>query len=119
MKALAHHAGPQTARGTKLRHFFQQVVVCIEEKRDARCEVVNREAGIDCRVYIRDGICEGESDFLDRGRTCLANVITADSTLVPARRLTRAERKRVGDQAAAMAPLKNVVPRAMFPSNCR
>ena len=42
--ALAHQLGPQPAGGAELRHLLEEVVVGVEEEREPRREVVDREA---------------------------------------------------------------------------
>ena len=49
LEAVAHDACPQPARGAELRDFLQKIIVRVEEKREARREVVDVETGVDAR----------------------------------------------------------------------
>src|SRR4030067_1139757 len=50
IEALAHEARPQSACGAELGHFLEKVVVGVEEKRDLRGKLIDRE---DCLAGAR------------------------------------------------------------------
>ena len=97
--ALAHQLGPQASRGAELRHLFEEVVVGVEEERQARRELVDRKPAFERAIDVAESVGEGERDFLRRGRTGLAHVVAGDRDRVPARDLAGAELDDVGDQA--------------------
>ncbi len=96
--ALAHQLGPQPPRGAELRHLLEEVVVGVEEEREARGEVVDREPALERGVDVGEAVGEGEGDLLHRGRARLAHVVAGDRDRVPPRHLVRAELDQVGDQ---------------------
>src|SRR4030095_12160200 len=78
IKPFTHDARPQSACSTKLRNLFQQVIVGVKEKRDARREFINVQARIQSRVDIRNTVSKRKSNFLNGCRTRFSNVIAAD-----------------------------------------
>src|SRR5689334_8401157 len=110
METLAHDARPQTARRAVFRNFFQQVVVRIEEEREAWRKIVDFQSGFQSRFDVSDRISKGEGDLLDRGRAGFANMIAADRNRVPLRHFTRAKRERIGNQSQTRLRWKDVSP---------
>src|SRR5207302_8487543 len=60
---------------------------------------VDRQAGGDGGVDVRDGVGQGERDLLNCGRALLTHVIAADRDRVELRQRLGAVRERVGDEA--------------------
>ena len=98
-EAVAHQPRPQPPRGAELRHLLQEVVVRVEEEREALAERVDVEPRVDRRLHVGDRVGEGERHLLHRRRARLADVIAADRDRVPLRHLALAEREDVGDDA--------------------
>src|SRR5688572_1184308 len=98
LETIPHDARPQPPGGAKLGDLLEQIVVRVEEERNARREIVDREAGCERGFDIGNSIGERECNFLYRSRSRFADVITADRDRVPVRHLTRAESKRVSHE---------------------
>ena len=71
----------------------------VEDPRDARCEVVDRDAARERRVDVGEGVGERERHFLHRGRAGVADVVAAARDGIEARQLAR----RVGDEVDRQA----------------
>ena len=99
LEALAHDARPKPARGAKLRHLFQEIVVRGEEKRKTRRELVHRQTARAGRLDVRDGVRERKRHFLDGGRARLADVVAADGDEIPIGRALHGKGDEVGRQA--------------------
>jgi hypothetical protein len=98
-EALAHQLGPQPASGAELRDLLEEVVVDVEEEREAMRELIDRQASArEQLAHVGDAVGEREGELLDRRRPRFADVVAADRHGVPARYLDRAELDRVGDQ---------------------
>ena len=63
-EALAHDRRPHAARGAELRDLLEEVVVDVEEERQARREVVDVEAALDRRLHVADAVGEREGELL-------------------------------------------------------
>ena len=98
-EAVAHHPGPDAARGAELGDLLEEVVVDVPEEGQARREVVHRHAPLDALLDVADAVGEGEGQLLDRRRPCLADVVAADRDRVPARHVPAAELDHVDDDA--------------------
>ena len=83
-EALAHDVRPHAPRGAELRDLLEDVVVAVEEERQARREVVDRQALVDRRLHVGDARAERERDLLDGGAALLAEVVAGDRDRVPA-----------------------------------
>src|ERR1700676_901661 len=94
-EAIFHHAIPNLARGAVLGDLLEEVVVRVEEKTQARAEVVDIKPTTARPLDIFDAVVERERQFLERGGAGLANVISADRNRVEARREFRSEFKCV------------------------
>ena len=97
-EALLHYARPDLARGAELRDLFEEVVVRVEEEREAFAEYVRVLSGLDGGFDVGDAVGEGEGDFLNGGRAGLADVVAGDGDGVPFRDVARAEIKDVRDE---------------------
>ncbi len=75
----------------------------IEEKRQPRGEVVDRQAMRQGGLDVGQTVRESEGDLLHRGRAGLAHVIAGDRDGVPARHPLGAEGDDVGDQPERVA----------------
>ena len=67
-EAIAHQARPQPPGGAELRDLLEEVVVGVEEEREALAERVDVEAGVDAGLHVGDGVGERERDLLHGGR---------------------------------------------------
>ena len=94
---VAHQPGPEPPRGAELGDLLEEVVVGVEEEREARAERVDVEARRQARLDVGAGVGQRERHFLDRGRAGLTDVVAADRDRVPLRHLAFAERDDVGD----------------------
>src|SRR5688500_5315844 len=90
-KPLFHLARPDAPRCAIFGNLFEEVVVRVEEERNARHETIDVQTGVNSPRDILDTVAERESEFLCRGRSCFANVITADGDRVVTRYALRAE----------------------------
>src|SRR5512142_414882 len=82
--------------------------MAIEEEGYARGEGVDVEPGVDRRLDIGDAVGEGEGDFLDGGRACLAHVVPGNGDRVPVGHLAGGEGEDVGDDAHRLLRRVNV-----------
>src|SRR5262249_16203106 len=87
----------------EFRYLLEEVVVNIEEEREARSEVVDRKRALEARLDVADAVGDRECELLSGCRTRFSNVIAADGYRVPARKLLRAELDHVGDDAHGRA----------------
>src|SRR5262249_22380863 len=107
-KAVCHAPRPQAARCAELRDLFDEIVVRVEEKRDALAELVDVQAGLDRGLNICRSVCDGERDFLDGRGTCLSNVVAANRNRVPLGEMPLAEGENIGDDSQRRARRINV-----------
>ena len=68
----------QRRRAAELRDLLEEVVVRVEEEREARAELVRREPGRNRRLAVRDPVRERERELLHRRRARLADVVAGD-----------------------------------------
>jgi hypothetical protein len=94
-EAIAHDPRPQPACGAELRDLFEEVVVRVEEERQALAEGVRLQTAVDARLHVGNAVRERERHLLHGRRSRLADVIAADRNRVPLRRLALAERDDV------------------------
>src|SRR5208282_3292494 len=100
---VAHHPGPDPARRAEFGDLLEEIVVRIEEEREALSEVVHVETPL---LRLRDvgaSVREREGELLDRGRTGFADVVTRDRDRIPARGRAGPELDRVGHEAERVA----------------
>ena len=77
-ETIAHDARPNLSRGAVLGDLLEEIAVRVEEKRDARHELVDVEAGVHAPLHILNAVAQRERQLLGRGRARFANVIAAD-----------------------------------------
>src|SRR5262245_16899828 len=95
-EAVSHDARPETTGRTELGDLLEEVVVRVEEEREALAEAVRREPGRDRRLAVRDAVRERERELLGRARARLADVVAGDRDRVPARQPLLAVREEIG-----------------------
>ena len=89
--AFPQLARPDPPGGSVLRNFLEEVQVGVEEKRQARREVVDVEPAVDARLDVREAVGKRERELLGRVRSRFADVIPGDRHWMPKRHLSRAE----------------------------
>src|SRR6266540_1303976 len=97
-EGVAHLPRPDPPGGPVLRELLEEVVVRVEEERQAGREVVDRQATVDPPPHVLDAVREGEGELLRRGGARLADVVPADRDRVPLRHLRGTELERVDDE---------------------
>src|SRR6266571_388194 len=97
--AFAHQFGPQAPTGTEFSNFFKEVIMYIEEERETRREFINLQTTLESSIDVCKTISYSESEFLDGGCPCLANMITTYANGIPARHVTRTKFDCVRHQA--------------------
>src|SRR5205814_6591589 len=97
-KAVLHHPIPDFSRGAILGNLFEKVIMSVEEKAQARAEVVHIEPATARPLHILDAVIECECQLLQSSRASLANVISADGNRVEAGSELCAEFEGVNDQ---------------------
>ena len=97
-EALGHRAIPDAARRTIFSDLFEEVVMRVEEEREAWCEVIDGESAAERPLDVLDPIVEGEGEFLQRRRTGFADVVSGDGDGIEARRVKGAELEGVDHQ---------------------
>src|ERR1700693_3356666 len=98
-ETVLHQAIPDLARGAVFGDLFEEIVVRIEKKAEPRAEVVDVEATAARPLDVFDAVVDGEREFLQRGRSGLANMVAADRDGVEARRKFRSELESINHQA--------------------
>ena len=98
MEAFFHDLSPYAAGSTELRNLFENVVMRIPEEGETASEIIDIEAGLDCRLNIGDTISDGECDFLGSRGTSLADMIAGNGDRIPFRYILGAELKDVRDE---------------------
>ena len=97
-KRSLHHLAPDLAGGAIFGDLLEEIVVRVEEEAESRAEIVDIESAPLRPLHVLDAVVQGERQFLQRGRTGLANVIAADRNGVEARREFRSELEGVDHQ---------------------
>ena len=77
-EAIRHTPRPEAPRRAELRDLLEEVVVRVEEERDALAERVDVETRVNRRPHVRARMREREGDLLNGGRSRLADVVAAD-----------------------------------------
>ena len=98
-EALAHDAGPEAAGGAEFGDLFDEVVVRVEEEREARGEAVDVETGVDGSLDVGHAVGQGEGDLLRGGGAGLAHVVAGDGDGVPIGDFGGSPGEHVGDDA--------------------
>src|SRR5687767_1861328 len=98
-ETIARQLRPNASGGAKLRYFFEEVIVCIEKEGNARDERIDLQTSIESGLDVSDRVREGERQLLNRCRSRLADVISADGNRVPVRNFLLAVTEDIGDKA--------------------
>ena len=107
---LPHDACPQPAGRAELRNLLEEVVVGVEEERDALAELVGREAGRHRRLAVGNAVGHRERELLDGRRARLADVVAGDGDRVEERQPLRAVGEEVGRDPHRGPRREDVVP---------
>src|SRR5205823_12015139 len=83
------------AGSPEFRDLLEEVDMRIKKEGEARCELVDIQAGLDGRLHIGHPISQGERELLDRGRPGLADVIPGNGYRVPAGHVAGSENDRI------------------------
>src|SRR4029077_3050354 len=78
LEPVLHYLIPDLAGGAVFCDLLEEVVVGVEEKAETRAEVVDIEAAPLRPLYVFDAVVQSESPLLQRGLSCLADVVPAD-----------------------------------------
>ena len=97
-KTFAHQARPEPACRTELRDFLEQIAVRREEEGQSWCECVDGEPCIDGLLHVCQRVGKGECEFLYRGRTGFANVVTRNRNRIPQWHFFCTEPEHLGGQ---------------------
>src|SRR3989441_7247110 len=84
-ETVLHYMGPDSTRSSELRNLLQEIVPTGEEEGELGSELVYLESSIKSRPNVFNSVCKTESQFLDRVRARLTDVIATDADRVPAR----------------------------------
>ena len=99
--AVAHRVGPEHAGGAVLGHLFEQVIVRVEEERQARGEVVDGHAAGQALFDVVKAVGQRERQLLRGRRAGLADVVAGDRHRVPLRHVPGAILDHVAHQPHA------------------
>src|ERR1700693_107428 len=97
-ETVLHQAIPYLARGAVFGDLFEEIVVRVEKKAEPRTEVIDVEAAAARPLDVFDAVVDGEREFLQRGRSGLANMVAGDGDGIEARRKLAPELKGVNHQ---------------------
>src|SRR6185436_18325474 len=96
LETFAHDTRPHSSSSTKLGNLFKQVVMRVEEEGKPGSKIINLQSGFQRGFDVRDSVSDGESDFLNSGRSGFTNVITTNRDRVPVGYFAGTEREDVG-----------------------
>ena len=96
-----HQLGPQEARRAQLGDLHEEVHADAEEERQARRELVDRQAARRGGARVLQAVGEREGELLHAGRARLLHVVARDRDRVEPRHVLRAVADHVGDDAHA------------------
>src|SRR5215472_11766753 len=82
-EALFHDASPQPARSAELGDLLEEIIMDVEEERQAAGKLVNLEPSLERGFDVSDRIGQGERKFLHRSRTGFADVIARNRNSIP------------------------------------
>ena len=99
---LPQQARPYPARGTKLGHLLEEVIVRGKKEGEARRCQIHIEARGAQRFQVGAPIGQSEGHLLHGGGPGLAHVITGDGDRVPCRQIFGGPGEQVGNQAQAV-----------------
>src|SRR5581483_12261068 len=80
-----HHAIPDLAGRAVFRDLFEEIVMSVKEEAEARAKVVDVESAAARPLDVLNSVIQREGQFLQRGRSSFANVISADRDRIEAR----------------------------------
>ena len=98
-EALRHYPIPDLACGAILRNLLEEIVMRVEEEAEPRGEIVDGQATPQRPLDVLDAVIKRESQLLQRGRSCFANVVAGNRNGIEARRMARPKLDCVDDQA--------------------
>src|SRR5207249_617577 len=90
VELVLHDPGPNPPRSSEFRDLLQEIVPAGKEERELGGELVYLEPSFKSHLNVFDRVCKTESQFLNRVRARLANMIAADTYRVPAGHLVGA-----------------------------
>jgi hypothetical protein len=96
--AVLHHAGPDATGRAQLADLLEELVVRVEEEREARREEIDIHAALQARLDVLHAVAQREGEFLHRGGAGLADVVAGDRHAVPARHRLTLELDGVDDE---------------------
>src|SRR5256712_4873222 len=89
-ETVLHDPGPDSTGSSEFRDLLQEIVPARKEERELWSELVYLEPSFKSHLNVFDRVCKTESQFLNRVRGRLANMIAADADRVPAGHFVRA-----------------------------
>src|SRR5713101_9064834 len=95
MEPVAHDPCPQASCRAELRDFFEEVVMAVEEERQPRRKVINREARLNAYLNVSYAVGQCERQLLHGCRPRFPNVVSADTDHIPAGELASAAHEHV------------------------
>ena len=98
LEPVFHYLVPDLARSAVFGNLFEEIIVRVEEKAEPWAEVVHVQPASPRPFHVLHAVVKGECQFLQRGRTGLANVISADRNGIEARGELCAEFKSINYQ---------------------
>ena len=96
-ESVTHDARPHPAGGAIFCDLVQEIVVRVEEEREALPALVDIETSGKGRLHVRAGVRQREGDLLHRCRAGLTDVVSANRDRVPLRQFALAVGHHVGD----------------------
>src|SRR5262245_51600875 len=95
---LHHDLVPNVSRCPIFCHLLEQIIVRIKEEGKTWREIVYIQSVAPRPLDVFDAVVESEGQFLQRGRSGFANVISADGNGVPLREMFAAEFECIDDE---------------------
>src|SRR6266487_629458 len=96
---ILHHFCPHFPCCTKLRHFFKQIIVCIEKERESFSKNIYIQPFFQGCFYISLSVAKCESNFLHRSTTSFTNMIPGNRNGIPFRKFVAAPFKNISNDA--------------------
>ena len=103
---VAHDSRPQPSGGTELGNFLEEVVVNVEEERQARGEFAHLHPPLNRLPDVPRAVGQRVGKLLDGVGTCFSDVVAADGYCVPSGGLLCAELHRVHHEVDALVDRK-------------
>ena len=82
-EGLTHLTGPDAAGGAVFGDLFEEVVVGVEEERQARGELIDIQAALQRPAHVLEPIGQGKGELLGSGGAGLADMVAGDADGVP------------------------------------